>query len=387
MRSVVSELFYGRVRSYFQCKENVFTSDQIIDRGVCSPSRDDLNFAPVKFQILNSNLITLDLATQLPAHLLSARGLVRSGHAVLEDAYLIGKDAYAVYRDRLVLDSCQGRLEYPLYRGDVRSLLLRNICRSDHSVNLAISLVNGLAKNYFHFLIETLPCIQHVNLANEAASRCVINSPLVCFVPNGRPRFVDDWLTLTLGDSIQLVEWRFKKIQVNNLIVPTLPYRILSPDPNPIRGVQRYLASSLIFVRNLGFLYCKSVESVHLPRKIFISRKGSSRVIVNEVECDAILIRHGYTKVYLEDLAIPSQVALFRYVTHLVAIHGAGLSNLVFANDCKLIELYPVGRDPQLLHYYCQLSTLNSISHTVMLCKADKHWNIHVDILSLQRLL
>lgn len=387
MKPVASRFFYGRVRTYFQCQENVISSDQIIDMGVCLPSTDDLSFSPIRFQVFNSNLVTLDLETILPSLLLSSRGPVRSGHAVLSDAYLVGKEAYILYQDRLVLDSCQGRLEYPLYRGDVRSLLLRKLTLPDYSAITAFSLVNSLSTNYFHFLIETLPCVQHVMHSMKAASISLDNSQAVCFVPHQRPRFVDAWLSMALGDNIQRVDWCFKKIRVQNLIVPTLPYRIISPDSNPIRGVQRYLASSLNFVRNLGFQYCKSLESIHSPRKIFISRKGTSRVIVNESECDEILGRYGYTKIYLEDLSIPNQVALFRCASHLVAIHGAGLSNLVFANECNLVELYPEGRDPRLLHYYCQLSTLNSIRHTVMLCKADSNWNINVNILSLQRLL
>lgn len=387
MRSIGSDLLYGRVRSYFQRSENVFSSDQILDRGVSFPSKDNLAFSPTQFQILNSDLAKLDLASQLPALLLSARGSASSGYAVLPSACLVGKEAYAIYENRLVLDSCQGRLEYPLYRGDVRSLLLRNVYTCDLTIDLAFSLVNNLSTNYFHFLIETLPCIQHVTAVIEASSCLSRNSRLACFVPQRRPRFIDDWLRIAFGDNIRLVEWCFKKVNINNLIVPTLPYRILSLELNPIRGVQRYLESNLKFVRNLALTWFDNIERSHLPRKIFISRKSASRVIVNEGECEIVLSRHGYTKVYLEDLTIANQVALFRGASHLVAIHGAGLANLVFANECKLIELYPENRDPQLLHYYCQLSMIISVSHTVLLCKADKYSNIKVDLQCLQSLL
>ena len=46
---------------------------------------------------------------------------------------------------------------------------------------------------------------------------------------------------------------------------------------------------------------------------------------------DQNLARYGFEKVRLDDLSMEEQVDLFRHATHIAAAHGAGLSNIVFA--------------------------------------------------------
>jgi len=86
-------------------------------------------------------------------------------------------------------------------------------------------------------------------------------------------------------------------------------------------------------------------ESKGLPRKIFISRKGT-RSLKNEADVEARLSKAGYSKVYLEEYDIFQQFALVVYAESIVAIHGAALGVLVLKSlfpekKYKLIELFP----------------------------------------------
>ena len=65
-----------------------------------------------------------------------------------------------------------------------------------------------------------------------------------------------------------------------------------------------------------------------LPRKIFLDRK--TRAIANADEIAPILSARGYERVFAEELSVYEQIALLCRATHVVAIHGAALSPLVY---------------------------------------------------------
>ena len=76
--------------------------------------------------------------------------------------------------------------------------------------------------------------------------------------------------------------------------------------------------------------------------KIYVSReKASRRKVVNEEELVAVLELFGYKRVFLEDLDQPEVMRLFASAQCIVAVHGAGLANLIFSNPgTKVIELF-----------------------------------------------
>lgn len=66
-------------------------------------------------------------------------------------------------------------------------------------------------------------------------------------------------------------------------------------------------------------------------RRIFISReKSRGRRITNEAGLWLVLERHGFEKVFMEDLSFPEQVRMMRETHILLAPHGAGLTNMLF---------------------------------------------------------
>ena len=78
-----------------------------------------------------------------------------------------------------------------------------------------------------------------------------------------------------------------------------------------------------------------------LPRRFYVDRRGAAaRRLVNEDDLAAQLARQGIVPVALERLTLHQQVALFRSAELIVAPHGAGLANLVFAPPgCRVVEV------------------------------------------------
>lgn len=78
------------------------------------------------------------------------------------------------------------------------------------------------------------------------------------------------------------------------------------------------------------------------PRRFYIDRRGTpKRRLVNEDDVIAALTRMNFLSVQLESMPLEQQIGLFQNAEVIVAPHGAGLANLVYAQPgCKLIELH-----------------------------------------------
>ena len=76
-------------------------------------------------------------------------------------------------------------------------------------------------------------------------------------------------------------------------------------------------------------------------RRIYVSRADSrNRVLVNEAEVIARAENAGFTHVVLTKMAVPDQIRLFAEASHILAPHGAGLTNVAFCQPgARLCEL------------------------------------------------
>lgn len=78
------------------------------------------------------------------------------------------------------------------------------------------------------------------------------------------------------------------------------------------------------------------------PRRLFIERVRDPRLLDPKAirSLDRHLAHHGFAKMRLETLDMADQIRLFAGATHVVAAHGAGLSNIVFGpKDLRVLEL------------------------------------------------
>lgn len=81
-------------------------------------------------------------------------------------------------------------------------------------------------------------------------------------------------------------------------------------------------------------------------RKIFLTRnKSTLRFIENIKEVSSFLIKEGYEVIDSGVLPFAEQVRLFNETRYIVAVHGAGITNIIFRRNQKLslLEVFPPG--------------------------------------------
>ncbi len=80
-------------------------------------------------------------------------------------------------------------------------------------------------------------------------------------------------------------------------------------------------------------------------RRIYVSRQDSpGRPLVNEAEVAALVRRHGFEVVRLTGMDVAEQIRLFSASSHIIAPHGAGLTNLLYCRPgVTVLELHMDG--------------------------------------------
>jgi capsular polysaccharide biosynthesis protein len=106
------------------------------------------------------------------------------------------------------------------------------------------------------------------------------------------------------------------------------------------------------------------------PRRIYLSRRGvPTRRVVNEEAVLALLEPHGFVAVQSEQLSLVEQIALFRGATHIVAPHGASLTNLLHARGSSVLELFQEGHGVR--PDFFQLAMINDLNYHHALCPSS----------------
>jgi capsular polysaccharide biosynthesis protein len=94
-------------------------------------------------------------------------------------------------------------------------------------------------------------------------------------------------------------------------------------------------------------------------RRIFISRSGANRrKLTNENEVVDHVTQLGFEIVYAEKLTFSEQVRLFSECSVVLAQHGAGITNILFApKHCKVLEIH--GPEITRIHYWMMTRALD----------------------------
>jgi capsular polysaccharide biosynthesis protein len=96
----------------------------------------------------------------------------------------------------------------------------------------------------------------------------------------------------------------------------------------------------------------------HAPR-IYISRAGATvRRVENETETMDLLTEWDFVRYAPEDLSLAEQVTLFSQAEAIVAPHGSGLMNQIWADEATVIEMFGPKHgvtDPAIEYYLADL--------------------------------
>jgi hypothetical protein len=177
---------------------------------------------------------------------------------------------------------------------------------------------------FFHWIFETLP---NLLAALELSPKIRI------LVPAQYPNFVRQALQLRLGEDFD------RQVLVSDGAVRVPNLLLLQTEVDA--GFIPPIAIEVLRKNYLPY-YTKLPTG---QRDIYISRRFSPRrAIANEVELENALRQKGFEIIYCERLSFAEQVDLFSQARNIVALHGAGLSNIVWApKGTQVLEVFPNG--------------------------------------------
>lgn len=272
------------------------------------------------------------------------------------------------------------------------------LTRARHSANLSVStraetksIERGIdmlhfTTGYYHWLVDGVPrLLDLIDDGIDFEKYPLIMPPLEHF-----HRQLLDTLGISSESQVVIVgkdDW----CHVGDCVFPTLDF------PFAARGLDDYSThpngSMLRRIREriLARLPRTAAASTNASKRIYISRaKATKRKLTPESEAAVrtILESRGFQTICLEELPWPEQVRLLENADFVVGVHGAGLTNILFAKSLTLLEL----QNPlEARAYFAVIARELNMRYTYSIGKLHGHSNnfdnITIDPKSLSDLL
>ncbi|NHC33917.1 glycosyltransferase family 61 protein [Scytonema millei] len=245
----------------------------------------------------------------------------------VENAKLVGPAAVGFDRDgSIISEIITGNLK-SLNRLPARTLFLKQLPDfTTPQMNVACSLVNPTSMGYFTWMgnLTRFEGIEYYQAQTGIKPKLIINSHPT--------KWQRESLRLLGYEPQDCIQWNGSRIKVSRLVVPS--YRRVQQliSPSGCRWLRQRLVSNLPG---------KESEKGDFSSRVYIVRtKKTGRTIINEEEVLSVLTQLGFVGYTLEELSFADQVRLFSQAEMVVAAHGAGLANIMFAENLKVIELF-----------------------------------------------
>lgn len=266
----------------------------------------------------------------------------------LNDCTLIGTHGIAVTADdRLILDTIDHGIRsfvrmdrYHRSRNEFLRRQLRSIGQSsilsEHEYVVPFICSDW---SYYHWVTEYLPKLRLLEIYEERTSR----EPVI-LIEAEPSSFVPESLALAGYGPERCVRMdELDAMTVSTMVIPTHRshfFNHLSPE------LSQYSPSRA----DLTWVHQRMRRAVddNLPygddnERIYISRQNATRgrTVENYDEVMTMLDRYGFKSYRLEDLSFKEQVALFSGAEVIVGPIGAGLVNMIFAENATILEIFP----------------------------------------------
>ncbi len=247
----------------------------------------------------------------------------------INDATLLGEHAIVLDKTKKVtLDSLLGHKKV-LYKSQPK-LFIRPKLDSAIHLEEAFPLVNlynnNHAANYYHWILDSLLKLQGLMAHIELTGK----KPKIIIPKNPKP-FQLESLVLLGFEAQDLIEYNGNGLKVKSLYCS-------SPRRTRLKYEDVFSTSGIMWLQKR--LTQNLMETKPNHARIYISRaQANTRRVINEKSITPILERYDFQIVHLENLKFTDQIKLFYNASIVLAPHGAGNTNLIFAKDCTLIEL------------------------------------------------
>ncbi len=114
-----------------------------------------------------------------------------------------------------------------------------------------------------------------------------------------------------------------------------------------------------------------SIVETEKCEKIYLKRNPKRlRFIENSNEVESVVKKYDYKIIDTDELSPSQQIGLFRGLKKIIGIHGAGLTNLFFSEQCEqLIELFPPPDSGYLPFHYIMAASYKGIQYEAIIGK------------------
>lgn len=179
-------------------------------------------------------------------------------------------------------------------------------------------------QNYYHFIVDS--CLRFVDL--ESVGALSADAKILCSTtPTKWQRL---YLELLGVSEDRLVVCGKDMLRIENLLMSASRRQRFAVSPDAIASFNTRIRAGV------------DVSNLAQYDKFYISRSLTKlRQVTNEEALSAFLSERGFQIVHLETLSAAEQIALFSGAKTIVAPHGAGLTNLIYANAPDVVELIP----------------------------------------------
>ena len=241
--------------------------------------------------------------------------------------------------------------------------------RETRLVEKGLFVTDEFSNGFFHWICDVLPRIEAAS--NQENRKRTLMIPAMATFPYVAPSLEPYGFA-----DVCILSWK-EKIRCADLLIVTQA----APTGNYRPSLMKALRSR--FREHFG---------VGRPsRKLFISRsRALRRRISNEDQVEGVIVRHGFERVFLEELSFAQQVRLAGSAKVMVGNHGAGLANMLWmAPETTVLELRL--RGDRLNNCYFSLASALDVGYRYLECgaangKGDAHSSdVVVDIESLER--
>lgn len=230
----------------------------------------------------------------------------------------------------------------------------QNFC---FSCDRVILLSSAIQRNYYHWMVECFPKIEHFqSLLDEGPDlKILIGSNVPSFVFNSLKLFgIPENRIINLAKITAYPEVIFSsRLSFSNQTISPL-----------VRN----------FYENFShYLFKKIICPLNLPKRIYISRANTKmRKVINEDKLICQLKQLGFETLHCEHLSLPEQAMFFHNAEFVIGAHGAGLANLVFCKPkTKVLELNHSEFD-QGITSYAALAELFSLEYQQQISRAEQ---------------
>jgi Glycosyltransferase 61 len=240
--------------------------------------------------------------------------------ACIHDAKIYGQDFLVLSPDNRIFFDSALLQQKVLERNGILETLIWPTPRAVREIGCLMAQETPNA--YYHWLIEVMPKLSTLQRFEQLSEAPLIVPPVL------KPFQTDSLKMAGVSDS-QLVPFDNTCWEIRNLFFPSMLGPTGSPAPMAVAWLRKK------FLR-------PDTQSSSGPKRIYLTRQDASRrKVLNERELIAFLEAEGFVTICTGELSFVQQIQLFSNVEVVVAAHGAGSTNMVFASEnAVLIELF-----------------------------------------------